>query len=75
MFLLQIFRMFHFVLRKWFVLAIPPEFSSLIENSCDIFAEVGCLWFPLSGFSFFFFFFNHILFYLFLLFYFKLSQK
>ena len=24
---------------KWFVLAISPDFSSLIENSCNVFAE------------------------------------
>lgn len=53
MFLLQIFKMFHFVLKKqWFVLAISPDFSRLIGNSCDIFAEVGCLWFCLLWVSF-----------------------
>lgn len=53
MFLLQIFKTFHFVLKKWFVLAISPDFSNLIENSCDIFAEVGRLWFCVGFLSLF----------------------
>lgn len=51
--------MFNIVLKKRFVLAISADFSGLIENSCDIFAEVGCLlvyvlfcWDFLSGFAF-----------------------
>lgn len=38
-------QMFHFFFKKWFVLAVSPDFSSLIENSCDIFFEAGCLCF------------------------------
>lgn len=49
-----------FVLRKWFLLAISPDFSSIIENSCDVFAEWNV--------------FGFVFFKLFLIFHFTLSQ-
>ena len=69
MFILQTFRKFNFVLKRWFVLAISPDFSVLLKTAVTFLLKQDVFGF-VYFFSFFFFFFLFLFF-----FFFKLSQR